>query len=1323
MRLRLQLFSILVSLLTLPAIADDAVKFRRLMVSNGLSDNSVQCALRDKYGFVWFGTSNGLNCTDGYTNIIYRNIAASVMGGTGSDIVKSVAELGDNLLIGGINGVTLYRRATNTFEKFGVATRYGVTVSSIVQAMFKARNGMVWIGTFGQGVFVYDPATGSLVQNSRHGGFVSSICQTADGTVCLAMINGDINFFRPDGRFLSSCSIPDYQNDKNSICIFAQGNSLWVGCDAGLYHLDKAARRFDFFRPALKAGAVNAISKASPTELYVGTRRGVYLFNTVSHDCVRIDGKDRATGLTDTFVNGLMTDADGTLWVLTNMGGVCYLPRNGAQFSYNAVGGADADSHNVVHAFLPSPDGDMWVGTSAGLCHYNPATGATVPFAGGLGGLSVSTLMLDGNSLWVGTWTDGIRVVDLATGAMRSFVYSEKVPYTVMSNGIRRLFRSSKGIIYVATNWGICWFDSRTERFMTFSSMSSLIAFEDICEDCDGNIWAASSANGLYKYVTREHRWQHYAHGGGKGGSLPSNSLSAVTCDSRGRVWVATKGDGAAVYDKASDSFRRVDGVTGNVSFIAEDSRRNVWLANESELVMMRGGNPSDMVLADSPDMLWQGGFMRRAATRLGRNMVVSGFDGFYSFNPQTVGRAVKAPVYIQSISLPYLSDSEAEVEKLGINRPLYINNNVELPYRDNSFTLHFTSPQFVMSRNPRYEYMLKGVDKQWVSQTGAAEATYSNVPPGNYEFLLRSASNDGKVQRLFITVLPPWYRTAIAYLVYLLLIAAACYLVWLRARIKVRAHYNRKLEMFRVEQEKKTFESKITFFVNLVHEIRTPLSLITLPLERLRHRPHDDVDSRLLSVVSKNVGYLLSITNQLLDFQKVENGKFEIHRANMSLRELMQNSYDQFAAFCDAEGKRLELHLPDGDIVVGADKAALTKVMMNLMSNAMKYTRTRIVMRLARLDGGMVGIDVEDDGPGVRDADKKRIFEAFYQVGNDNVARMLGTGLGLAFARSLAVAHGGDLTVADAPGGGSCFRLTVPDAMVDAAAEKDEPLVPQMVSTGAGAGANPDTRSFVVLLVEDNADLLEMTAEVLADWYKVVRARNGAEAVDVLAHTDVDIVVSDVMMPVMDGIELCSKIKADVATSHVPVVLLTAKTNIEAKVEGMRSGADAYLEKPFAIDQLHMQIENLFRLRQMFHKRMVSAEGTVDAASASDFGINQQNMAFLEKVQEILEEGIPNEDFSIDSLAEQMFMSRSSFYRKLKSLTGMTPVEFLKVNRMKRAAQLLIKGVSVSDVAQKVGFSSPSYFTKCFKQTYDVLPKDYVAQKLSEIDSGSESK
>ena len=396
-------------------------------------------------------------------------------------------------------------------------------------------------------------------------------------------------------------------------------------------------------------------------------------------------------------------------------------------------------------------------------------------------------------------------------------------------------------------------------------------------------------------------------------------------------------------------------------------------------------------------------------------------------------------------------------------------------------------------------------------------------------------------------------------------------------------------------------------------------------------------------------------------------------------------------------------------------------KAMMNLVGNAMKYASNEIIIRLENLDGQHVAITVLDDGPGVPAEEKDKIFDRYYQIGNDSTAASIGTGLGLAYARMLAQAHEGDLQYQDAPGGGSSFRITIPlhpeHLSQDEASDANLVAVPAADSLSAdeAPAAKSQQENFRILLVEDNEELLKATADALRKWYKVVKARDGIEALDTLKYQEIDMVVSDVMMPRMDGNQLCRQLKSNIETSHLPVIMLTAKVSVQAKTEGMESGADIYIEKPFSIKQLHLQIENILRLRQQFYQRMRSIDGfSTTAADTSDrpLGLNQQDLQFIEALQKSVQENMRDEEFSIDTLAEQLNLSRSSFYRKIKALTGMTPTDYLKNARMNEAARLLTSGLRSSEVAERVGFTSSSYFAKCFRAQFGCLPKDYVPRE-----------
>lgn len=482
--------------------------------------------------------------------------------------------------------------------------------------------------------------------------------------------------------------------------------------------------------------------------------------------------------------------------------------------------------------------------------------------------------------------------------------------------------------------------------------------------------------------------------------------------------------------------------------------------------------------------------------------------------------------------------------------------------------------------------------------------------------------------------------------------------------------------------------------------------------MEKLLEKEREGTDLKYLSVIDKNVNYLLGITNELLDFQKMESGTLHLSLKKSDIKGLVGDVYNQFTSPAELKGIDLQLIVPEQELVSMVDRDKLSKILVNLMGNAIKYAHARIDLKLLVTDGGYE-IQVNDDGPGIPNEQKQKIFEAFYQLPDDKVATAVGTGIGLAFAKSLAEAHQGDLRLEDNIGGGSSFILSLP--FKEWETEKTGDMVEihseEHVEDTDTISLGDSGKKFTVLLVEDNVELLNLTRESLAKWFRVLKASNGREALKVLAKGNVDIIVSDVMMPVMDGMELCDKVKSEISYSHIPVILLTAKTTLESKVEGFECGADVYIEKPFSVKQLHMQIENLLKLRQSFHKWMANLSGDTVAVSTTNFAMSQKDCEFITKIQKVIAEQLADENFSVDVLAEQMNMSRSNFYRKIKALSKMSPNDYLKTLRMNRAAELILNGTRISEVAEQVGFTSSSYFAKCFKAQYGVLPKEYTGQ------------
>ena len=1306
--------------------------FKKYQVEDGLSHNTVWCALQDSYGFIWLGTSDGLNRYDGRGNKVYRNVLNEKFS-LENNFVEALIEVDKNLWVGTNSGLYIYDRDTDRFSYFDKTTQYNVYISSEIKKIIKTENGLIWIATLGQGFFIYDPKTEVLTQNSVQTSFVWDLCQSADRKrVYISSLQEGLLCFDENGKFLRTYEISLDINASDSYkvnCIQNIDGDIWIGAGSNLLsRLDERTEAIDNYSgSAFNFGAVHCLLKYTDKELLVGTDNGLYLFDQNTNTFQRADNPADPRSLSDQTINGMMWDAEGALWVLTNLGGINYMSKQTKRFDYyspaylSGVPGAG----EVVAPFCENKDGNIWIGTQSGLYFFNAATRELSPYA--IGGAKnqkydIRSLMLDGDYLWIGTYAGGIRVINLRTGAVKAYTHSRGIPNTICSNDVLCIYKGRKGEIYVGTSWGLCCYDPVRDNFMTITSIGSMVSVVDIYEDMYNHLWIATSNSGVFSYNTMNAHWKHYQHEREDSTTITSNSVITLFEDAKGTMWFGTNGGGLCSFDAKEKRFIEFDPhntlLPNKVIYaIEQDQGGDFWVSSNAGIFKINPVTKDHFRQFTINDGLQGNQFIARSSLKSSEGkLYFGGINGFNVFQPeQFVDNKYIPPVYVTDIRLPYQTDEQEVKKLLQLDKPLYMADKVTLSYENNSFSIRFVALSFEDPGKNRYSYILRGVDKEWILNTDNNMASYTNLPPGEYLFEVRGSNNDRQWNENTITlkvvITPPWWRSTFAYFVYvLMLLGWIGWMAW-RWNLRVKRKYKRRMEKYQITKEQEVYKSKISFFINLVHEIRTPLSLIRLPLEKLLEKEREGKDLKYLSVIDKNVNYLLGITNELLDFQKMESGTLHLNLKKSDIKELVSDVYNQFTSPAELKGIDLQLIMPEQELVSTVDRDKLSKILVNLMGNAIKYAHARIDLKLLVTDGGYE-IQVNDDGPGIPNEQKQKIFEAFYQLPDDKVATAVGTGIGLAFAKSLAEAHQGDLRLEDNVGGGSSFILSLP--FKEWETEKTSDIVeisPEHADASETISSEYSGKKFTVLLVEDNVDLLNLTRESLAEWFRVLRASNGREALEVLAQENVDVIVSDVMMPEMDGLELCSKVKSEISYSHIPVILLTAKTTLESKVEGLECGADVYVEKPFSVKQLRMQIENLLKLRQSFHKLMVSLAGDTVAVSTTDFAMSQKDCEFIAKIQGVIAEQLADENFSIDTLSEQMNMSRSNFYRKIKALSGMSPNDYLKTLRMNRAAELIMGGTRISEVAVQVGFTSSSYFAKCFKAQYGVLPKEYTGQ------------
>lgn len=1304
--------------------------FKKIQVEDGLSHNTVWCGIQDSYGFMWFGTSDGLNCYDGNSNKIYRN-ALNDKYSLENNFVQTIFEENKQFLWIGTNlGIYIYNRNNNHFTYFDKKTNYGVLISSEIKKITQTHNGMIWIATLGQGLFIYNPKTKVLIQDSRHTSFVWDICESNSSQVYLSSLQDGLFCFNQNGSFqklLSPLSTLDHYSGKDKInCITNINGIIWMGTDNNiLYRWNEYAETLNIYHTPIPTGAIKCITKYSEEELLIGTDNGLYLFNHKQDSFQRIDNPFSLSGtLSDQSINGMIKDAEGGIWILTNLGGVKYASKQTEHFEsyYSANPNNTGRTGLVTGPFCEDSAGNLWIGTRAGLYFLNTKSlqlkKRSINNLLGCEECDIRALFLNGNQLWIGTYGDGIKVYNTLTGKIKAYHYSRDELNTISSNEVLCIYKGHNGIIYVGTSWGLCQYNPQEDNFSVVNTIGTMISVVSILEDKHDYLWIATSNSGAFRYQPKTGIWKHFEHKRNDSTTITNNYVITLFEDSKGTMWFGTNGGGLCSFNSSKGIFINFD--PNNVILpskviysIEEDNTGNLWISSNMGLIKINPTNKESFRRFTLSDGLQGNQFNANSSLKTSKGkLYFGGVNGFNAFTPETLmDNNYIPPIYITDIRLPYTTDKRIIQNVLNLKKPLYASDQITLPYEYNSFVIDFAALSYEDPKKNRYLYMLEGIDKEWVINSKTNSASYTNLAPGKYKFIVRGSNNDNKWNmkgtKITIIITPPWWRTSWAYIIYTLLLLGSAYYIILRWNRYIKMRYKRRMEEFQMSKEKEIYKSKISFFINLVHEIRTPLSLIRLPLEKLITDGKEN-ENKYLSIINKNVNYLLSITNQLLDFQRMENGKLQLNLQSYNINQLLKEIYEQFTGSAELKGITFTLKIPQETIHATIDSDKIRKALVNLIGNALKYAKSHIELQLTHSKNN-INIYVHDDGIGIPDDEKERVFKVFYQVQNSKEASP-GSGIGLSYSKSLVEAHHGKLLLKDNASGGSSFIISLPMniGVIDPDKISQQKDIAIITDNSNGSSTPQYAGKLTVLLVEDNIELLDLTEEALHPIFRTLKSTNGQEALDILSHENIDVIVSDIMMPVMDGLELTQKVKSNIDYSHIPIILLTAKTTIESKIEGLECGADAYIEKPFSGRQLQIQIENLIKLRQDFHKMMTNLFGNKAEKIASEQILSQKDREFIARIQEVITNQLADENFYIDSLAEEMCMSRSNFYRKIKALSGMPPNDYLKTVRLNRAAELIKSGERISEVAEKVGFTSSSYFAKCFKAQFGMLPREY---------------
>ncbi|WP_321518591.1 two-component regulator propeller domain-containing protein [uncultured Bacteroides sp.] len=1310
--------------------------FKNLNIRDGLSQSTVNAILQDSKGFMWFGTKDGLNRYDGLSFRVFK-FDANTKKSIGNNFITALYEdQKGNIFVGTDAGLYIYSSITDSFKRFSLRSAQGTSIEHSVTSIISDKKGGIWISVDFQGLFYYEPAQETLINyfSSKSKKFITANITRFwfddNGTCWLCLYDDNLYYtkdhFKTLKPFVAADGSQPFKDDIINKLVSGPHHYLYVGSSkGGLKEIDLATNKVRTLLLKDESGEIiyaREIAFYSKDEIWVGSESGLFIYHLKTgkfthHTCVNGD----PYSLTDNAIYSLLKDKEGGMWIGSYFGGINYYPKQYTYFEkFYSSGNTNRDLGKRVREFCESNDGTIWIGTEdKGLFNYNPATGAIKPFTNPAIYHNVHGLCLDGDYLWIGTFAKGLNRLNLKTKEIKS--YHKGTGLNMLSaNDIFTICRSASGTLWIGTTYGLMRYNRQTDDFTRIPELNGKFIY-DIKEDAHGNLWLATYANGAYRYDINKKKWKNYLHNENDNNSLPYDKVVSIFEDSQRQIWLTTQGRGFCKFNPASETFTRYgskDGLPNDVIYqIVEDENGMFWITTNAGLVRFNPQTRSSKVFTVANGLLGNQFNFRSGFKAKNETIYFGSIDGFISFNPETFSDNKYIPYVAITDFLLFNKSVSVGDEDSPLKKSITYSDAIVLDADQNSFSLRIAALSYQAPQMNRLMYKLDGFDKEWLSVTGNSLITYSNLEYGDYVFRVRASNSDGIWNNiettLHIKIRPPFYLSVWAYCFYVLFISASVVYVISYFKKKSERKHQRQIEKFEQEKEHEIYNAKIDFFTNVAHEIRTPLTLIKGPLENIILKKNVDAETKEdLNIMNRNTERLLNLTNQLLDFRKTESQGFRLSFIKCNISDLLRETYLRFTPLTKQKGIDFKLNVPETDFYAHVDKEAFTKILSNLFNNAVKYSESYIhatlVVDSSQQEAAIFKVRVVNDGQIIPESMRDEIFKPFVRYDENGINKQTtGTGIGLALSRSLAELHQGSLRM-DNVSDCNSFCLTLPAVQnriinldmetVNTQSEKTGSLVKSVMAS--------DNKS-VVLVVEDNLDMLAFVVKQLSPTYTVLTAMNGKEALEVLDNNYVNLVVSDVMMPVMGGFELCRIIKSDLNYSHVPVVLLTAKTNMQSKIEGLELGADAYIDKPFSIEYLLANIANLIqnreKLRQAFAKSPFMDPNAMALTKAEE--------EFLEKLNDIIQINLHNPDFSIDDMADTFNMSRSSFYRKIKGVLNLTPNEFLRLERLKKAAQLLKEGENrVNEICYLVGFNSPSYFSKCFQKQFGVLPKDFIA-------------
>jgi signal transduction histidine kinase/ligand-binding sensor domain-containing protein/DNA-binding response OmpR family regulator len=1361
----------MVCLLIQPAFKVSAQEYRfaHIDAAQGLSNNHVNTVYRDNAGFLWVGTASGLNRFDGYSMRVFRNEPTDSTSLLHDNVIRLFEIPGGKMGVVTANGICVYDPVTEKFSiDFRFLQKFSIHNPANLINIVHDRNDNYWFLMQNGGLVHYNKKSGKTisVQHVNHDtssvstNNITSLAQHTDGSYWIAHSNGIIEkaILTEQGiKVIKKLTfLYERMSDKEmalhwEIIIDSDGD-LWIysNYNKGVFYFNlRQGRTHQLGKNSpevnISSDLIGGIAEDNRGHIWIGTHEGIDVVNkeTLSVNTISRSSENENT-LSQNSITTMFRDSDGMVWAGTYKGGLNYFHENIMRFALiNRYSKPYGLPYEDVNSFVEDKKGNLWLGTNGGgLIYFNRQTGKYTTYRHdpknphSLSSDVIVSIFIDHeDKLWIGTFTGGLNCLD-----GQKFTRYQHDPSNVKSlpsESVWHIFEDSQQRLWIGTlDGGVNLFDRQRKTFIRYHDPDQRALRSDyiptIVEDSEGNIWFGSS-KGIDVLMKTTGKILHFESEKNNARTIGNNVIIDVIEDSKRRIWVGTTG-GLSLWDKKRNrfiNFTEKHGLPHKIIMsMLEDNDGRLWLGTPSGLSCATISTKDDSVLVSfrnyaEADGLQGMQFNENAAlkTRSGE-LIFGGANGFNIFNPRDLSHNKIVPrlaftdfqLFNRSIPIGPLSD-----ERFTLPRSITTNPSIVLSKSDNVFSIEFAALNFIQPSKNQYKYKLEGFNNDWLSTDAKnRRVTFTNLNAGDYIFHVIASNNDGvwneKGISLNITVLPPFWKSRTAYVIYMLFVLLLLFATRKVIQQREMMKFAIRQQTEEVKRSRELDMMKTKFFTNVSHELRTPLALILSPLEELRTQAVDPNQRKHFDLIQRNAKRLLNLVNQLLDFRKMEVQSIGFRPSSGDLIQFVRETVSSFSDISQKKDIRLTFESNASSFEACFDYDKIEKILLNLLSNAFKFTMGRgeisvtINVEDSSEENALVELRVKDTGIGIPSEKLELIFERYFQNDLPNSIMNQGSGIGLAITKEFVRIHGGTIRVESEIEKGSCFIVTLPLRKLVHVSQEPINEPGHRITNKNEIDVDTSKGKPLVLLVEDNEDFRFYLKDNLKTTYSVIEAATGDEGWKIALEQSPDLIVSDIMMPGMNGLELCKKLKTDQRVSHIPVILLTARSGEEQRLEGFEVGADDYIPKPFNFQVLVSRIRNLIMLRQNLHTLFANENGI----KITELQITPVDQQFLQRFMQVIEMNIGNAELSVVEVSHELGVSRSQLFKKIQALTGKSPMELLRTIRLQHAAQLLEKSqLSVAEVAYKVGFNSPKYFARYFKERYHVVPSAYASSKL----------